>query len=148
MDPGDEADRIANEVERLGVVPAFILVTHDHGDHVGALTAIRRRYPVPVIRSQDGAGIEAGALRGRVRAITGHSPDSAVFIFEERGVAFTGDALFARSVGGAEPGEGYRTQIDRVRSAILSLPPATVLAPGHGPLTTVADERRRNPFFP
>ena len=148
VDPGDEPDRIAEALTSLGLQPLLILVTHDHGDHVGALAEIRRRYPVPVVKAGHRALLEVGRMRGRVCDIPGHSPDSAVFVFEDRRVAFTGDALFARSAGGAEPGAGYKSQLAGVATEVLSLPPGTVLCPGHGPLTTAGDEKRLNPFFP
>ncbi|MEK7475772.1 MAG: MBL fold metallo-hydrolase [Candidatus Coatesbacteria bacterium] len=148
VDPGDEPDRIVAAVESAGVAPAFILVTHGHGDHDGALAEVLRRWPVPVVRAEPGREFAVGGMRGRVREVPGHTEDSVVFIFDARRVAFTGDALFARSLGGTRGGAAYRSLLDRVAAEILSLPPDTVLAPGHGPLTTAGDERRLNPFFP
>lgn len=166
VDPGADARTVIAEVDRLGVTPAAILITHGHGDHVGALDAVRRDYPVPVLALEaerahlgarahgiafvmPGHAVEAGTLRLVVRHVPGHTDGMALFHDAGVGIAFTGDALFARSLGRASaPGTPYRTLLESVRREILSLPPETILCPGHGPLTTVADELRLNPFFP
>ena len=61
--------------------------------------------------------------------------------------AFVGDALFAGSLGGTRRRADYDRQRRAVADELLSLPPATTLYPGHGPATTVGEERRSNPFF-
>ena len=76
---------------------------------------------------------------------SGHTPDSISFIFEER-VAFTGDALFAGSIGGAS-GAAQREEIRLVREKILTLPEDCEIRPGHGPASTVGIEKVANPFF-
>ncbi len=166
IDPGFDAPAIEAAVTALHLDPAAILITHGHHDHVGALAAIRARYPVPVIglveeRAQLGdhaAGmtlvrpghpVTAGTLEGAFRHVPGHTAGMGVIVFAAAGLACVGDALFARSLGRASgPGAPYATLLRRVREEVLSLPPATILCPGHGPLTTAGDEVRLNPFFP
>jgi glyoxylase-like metal-dependent hydrolase (beta-lactamase superfamily II)/DNA-binding XRE family transcriptional regulator len=166
IDPGFDAPAIEAAVAALHLDPAAILITHGHHDHVGALPEIRARYPVPVIALVEerhhlgdhaagttfvrpGHVVEAGTLAGVFRHVPGHTDGMGVIVFAKPGVAFVGDALFARSLGRASaPGAAYQTLLRRVREEILSLPPETILCPGHGPLTTVADEQKLNPFFP
>lgn len=166
IDPGFDASAIEAAVADLHLDPVAILITHGHHDHVGALTEIRTRFPVPVIalleeRAQLGAHaagttfvrpghvVMAGTITGVIRHVPGHTDGMGVMVFAQPGIAFVGDALFARSLGRASaPGAPYQTLLQRVREEILSLPPATVLCPGHGPLTTVGEELRLNPFFP
>jgi glyoxylase-like metal-dependent hydrolase (beta-lactamase superfamily II) len=62
-------------------------------------------------------------------------------------VCFVGDTLFAGSIGRSNPGTLYRTHLDSVGQRVLTLPPAYRLLPGHGPATTVEEERRHNPFY-
>lgn len=166
VDPGFDAPAIEAAVAALAMEPAAILVTHAHHDHVGALADIRARYPVPVfalaneraLLGSHAAGmtlvrpghvVAAGTLNGVFRHVPGHTDGMGVIVFPDGGLACVGDALFARSLGRASaPGEPYRTLLRRVKEEILSLPAATILCPGHGPLTTTGDELRLNPFFP
>jgi glyoxylase-like metal-dependent hydrolase (beta-lactamase superfamily II) len=145
-----------------GLKLAWLLVTHGHRDHVAALADVRARHPAAQIRSEvagtpaagrnrPGEALAVGALRVGARATPGHAADGMTYVVTgwpggAPPVAFVGDAIFAGSMGGApEHGELAR---GRVRGEILTLPPATLLCPGHGPLTTVAEERAHNPFFP
>lgn len=166
VDPGFDAPAIEAAVTALHMDPAAILVTHGHHDHVGALAEIRARYPVPVFALagertllgahaagmalvRPGHEVTAGTLTGVFRHVPGHTDGMGIIVFPGHGIACVGDALFARSLGRASaPGAPYRTLLQRVHEEILSLPAPTVLAPGHGPLTTVGDELRLNPFFP
>jgi glyoxylase-like metal-dependent hydrolase (beta-lactamase superfamily II) len=166
IDPGFDAPAIEAAVAALHLDPVAILLTHGHHDHVGALPEIRSRYPVPVIALTEEKGllgghaagvtlvrpgheVTAGTLSGIFRHVPGHTDGMGVIVFREPGIAFVGDALFARSLGRASaPGERYQTLLRRVRDEILTLPPSTILCPGHGPLTTVRDELDLNPFFP
>ena len=83
----------------------------------------------------------------RTRHTPGHSPGGATFLIEGRDVeaAIVGDALFAGSIGGVRG--DYPATLAHIRDEILDLPDRTILCPGHGPLTTVAQEKSGNPFF-
>ena len=77
----------------------------------------------------------------------GHSPGGAVFHCERAGLAFVGDAIFSGSIGRTDfPGSSFETLADAIRHHIYTLPRDTVLYPGHGPATTVAQEAASNPF--
>ncbi|NLT59553.1 MAG: MBL fold metallo-hydrolase, partial [Candidatus Hydrogenedentes bacterium] len=84
-------------------------------------------------------------LAGRVLATPGHTPDALSLAFP--GMVFTGDALFAGSVGGTASPALARQQLDAIRNHIFSLPADTEIHTGHGPSSTVAIESRYNPFF-
>ncbi len=77
----------------------------------------------------------------------GHSPGSTSFLFE--GMVFTGDTLFKDSIGRYDllGGDGEQ-EIESISSKLLVLPDDTVVCPGHGPLTTVGEEKAHNPFHP
>jgi len=161
FDTGFDAEPIVRwiEGERLNLRQIFI--THTHGDHVAALEPLRVRYAgaglhtnakaAPAVhRNQPGACIEVGSLRITHRETVGHAEDGVTYVIRGFGggapeVAVVGDAMFAGSIGGA-PGKGRPTK-QAIREQILSLPAATLVCPGHGPLTTVGEQARVNPFF-
>jgi len=80
--------------------------------------------------------------------VPGHSPGSIAFYSEKDGCVFTGDALFAGSIGRTDlEGGDYDTLINSIQSRLFVLPPSTVVYPGHGSQTTIEKERMTNPFF-
>ncbi len=97
---------------------------------------------------KDGEEFSAAGLNWRAVEIPGHDPGEMVFILENGDHVFTGDTLFAGSVGRSDfPGGDGRALVSGVRRLLASLPPATPVHPGHGPSTTVEDEIRGNPFL-
>ncbi|HET7456840.1 MAG TPA: MBL fold metallo-hydrolase [Gemmatimonadaceae bacterium] len=176
VDPGAEGDRIVDAVEQSGATLDAIWVTHGHVDHVGAIAAVKRRWEVPVYLNAldeplyriadrqaamygipfespppadcaltDGATLTLGDLRFTVMHAPGHSPGLCVIHGE--GAVFAGDLLFAGSIGRTDlplsDGARMRESLARVQT----LDDATVVYPGHGPATTIGDERRSNPFL-
>jgi glyoxylase-like metal-dependent hydrolase (beta-lactamase superfamily II) len=90
--------------------------------------------------------IKVGSLTVRVIATPGHSPGSVCFLLD--GFLFGGDTVFAGSVGRTDlPGSSQEALMSSLRERLLSLPDETVIYPGHGPPTTVAEEKRSNPFL-
>ena len=84
----------------------------------------------------------------RVLLVPGHCPGSLCFLDEERGLLYGGDVLFAGSIGRTDlPGGDHALLIRGIREKILTLPDDTVVLPGHGPETTVGDERAGNPYL-
>lgn len=134
-----------------------VFVTHDHYDHTDGLGALLERYPVDLLSGKPSCGghpgavvrhgdeVAVGTLRGRVLAVPGHTPDALCLAFP--GMVFTGDALFAGSVGGTSSPSQAALQIEGIRKHILSLAPETEIHPGHGPSSTVSVEARHNPFL-
>jgi len=100
----------------------------------------------------DGDTVEVGAEKFRVLATPGHTPGGISLYCPEaadgRGVVFTGDALFAGGIGRTDfPGGDYDLLIESIRERLLTLPPETVVYPGHGPASTVGEEARTNQFL-
>jgi len=92
--------------------------------------------------------IQAGDIALEVRHTPGHSPGSVTLVDHVGRRAFTGDALFAGSIGRTDlPGGDMRTLLASIRSQILTLPDDFAVFPGHGEASTVGDERRGNPFL-
>jgi glyoxylase-like metal-dependent hydrolase (beta-lactamase superfamily II) len=137
----------------------LILLTHTHGDHIFELDRLKEKTGAPAFVGDrepiDGAetfaagrAFEAGALKIASRLTWGHSKGGITFVIGglARPVAVVGDAVFAGSMGGGAV--SYADALRTNRGEILTLPDSTIIAPGHGPLTTVGEEKIHNPFFP
>lgn len=162
VDPGTEGRHILDAIGRLDLKVTHILVTHAHGDHVGALREVSEatgadvccgRGDMPLLKGHGSAGAQpvedgwattVGRLKVRALALPGHTPGGTAYATDQ--AVFSGDALFAGSLGGAA-GEGYLTQIQAVRTKVLSLGGDVRIFPGHGPITTVGEEQSHNPFI-
>jgi len=161
FDTGWDARPILKTIEDNQLLLRHVFVTHSHHDHVAGLGKLRDAYPkvklhssskhAPVDqRNKPNEIIHLGGLRVTYRDTPGHADDGVTYIVgnwqeDAPHVAFVGDAIFAGSMGGA-PLRGPLAK-QRIREQILTLPPATLICPGHGPLTTVAEEKANNPFF-
>ncbi len=96
----------------------------------------------------DGEEMQYGALRLRAIATPGHTPGGMAFYFEDEAVVFTGDSLFCRSIGRTDlPGGDYRQLIESLSAMMSVLPDDVTAYPGHGPSTTIGQERGGNPFL-
>lgn len=94
-----------------------------------------------------GAELTLGSLTWRVLDVSGHSPAGRALYCPQAGVVFTGDALFAGSIGRTDfPGSDHRRLLDNIRRNLYTLPAETVVYSGHGPPTTIGNERKSNPF--
>lgn len=160
FDTGSDADGLFRVMESLGVDLKALFLTHTHRDHVAAYDSILAAKPgLPSYVSalepygqatglSHGTAFSMDHLQIEARLTPGHSPGGLTYLVEglERPLAFVGDALFCLSQGGV-PKSAYQAARQANREQIFSLPDETVLCPGHGPLTTVAWERARNPFY-
>ncbi|MCE3236826.1 MAG: glyoxylase-like metal-dependent hydrolase, partial [Vampirovibrio sp.] len=136
-----------------------IFITHTHMDHLADLDTLQQKSEAdsygsaaenplglkPLVH-QD--GLVLGSLRIRVLGTSGHTPGGLSYFIEglSKPLVVVGDALFAGSMGGAA--YAYQEALKNNRERILSLPDTTVICPGHGPLTTIGEEKAHNPFFP
>jgi len=161
IDPGDETFRIVKEVSKLGLTIRYILLTHGHMDHTGGVAELKRItqarvgiHPLdagglaiqPDMRLEDGQKIPLGAFHLTVLHTPGHSPGGVCF--HAPGVVFTGDTLFAGSIGRTDfPGGDHGLLIKAVREKIFPLGDGLRMYPGHGPASTIGQERKTNPFF-
>jgi len=103
--------------------------------------------PPPDIDLSEGQQIDVGTLTLQVLFTPGHSPGGVTFYEADEGVAFVGDVLFSRGVGRTDlHGGDQRTLMRSIKEVLFALPDDTVIYPGHGPRTTLAREKRTNPW--
>ncbi|MFC1917739.1 MBL fold metallo-hydrolase [Chloroflexota bacterium] len=162
IDPGAEADKIMAAVEESGLTIKLIIVTHGHIDHVGAFDQVRTATKAPAAMHANDAGerqeepgklqflkdedtIEIGDMRFTVLHTPGHS--SGGISLYGHGIVFSGDTLFNFGIGRYDlPSSDYQQLVTSL-NRLISLPEDTSVLPGHGPDTTVAAEKRGNPFL-
>lgn len=157
IDAGELSAAIPDYVEAKGLRLTAIFITHDHYDHTGGLSEAVKHFGAAVYAGsprpggvkakvvRQGDTLPLGKLRGAIAATPGHTPDGLSLIFP--GHVFTGDALFAGSVGGTGSPELAAQQLERIRHNLFTLPGDYAVHVGHGPSTTIEIERSFNPFF-
>jgi hydroxyacylglutathione hydrolase len=161
FDTGFDAQPVLDCVAAEQLSLRHLFITHSHYDHVEALPKIRAAFPkvrlhsgsknAPVDqRNKPAEIIHLGGLRVTHRETPGHAADGVTYIVgnwqeDAPHVAIVGDTIFAGSIGNGNGAWDLARQ--KIREQILSLPADTLLCPGHGPLTTVAEEKEHNPFF-
>ena len=167
IDPGDEPDVVQAELARRGWTAAGVLVTHAHIDHIGAVAAVARdagaevwmpageadllrEHPAspyaPEHLLEGGEHVDLAGIEFAVTLVPGHSPASVAFGTD--GHLFVGDVLFAGSVGRTDlAGGDMQTLLESIATLMREYPPETIVLPGHGPVTTLGDERDTNPFL-
>ena len=177
IDPGGDPSEVLDYLEKSGLALTHILNTHLHFDHTAGNKALAEATGAPVLANQGDAylldtwlgkggdmglplidpfswdNLEPGGrafagLECRILHTPGHSEGSLTFHFPEIGTAFVGDLIFYRSIGRTDfPGGDLDVLKRSVRDHIFTMPEETVLLSGHGPETTVGDEKNHNPFF-
>jgi hydroxyacylglutathione hydrolase len=104
--------------------------------------------PLPGLELHDGDELEVGTLRFTVLHTPGHTPGHVCFYEKAHGVLFDGDVLFCRSIGRTDlPGGDFRQMMDSIHKVLFALPDDTAVYSGHGPATTIGDEKRYNPWL-
>lgn len=95
-----------------------------------------------------GQTLQLGAVGFGALDVSGHSPGGLAFYCEDAGMVITGDALFAGGIGRTDfPGSNHRQLVDNIHAQLMSLPNETIVYPGHGPCTTIGEERTQNRFL-
>jgi glyoxylase-like metal-dependent hydrolase (beta-lactamase superfamily II) len=176
FDPGDEADKIIDRITISGAVPAMIINTHCHYDHIGAVEKLRKKFNIPFLVHElekeystdpsknysamsgknisiepdgtftEGDILKAGSIDIEVIHTPGHTLGSCCF--RAGHILISGDTLFAGSVGRADLyGGNEKTLTESIKEKLMRLDDDTVVIPGHGRQTTIMDEKRFNPFL-
>lgn len=161
FDTGMDAAPVLSCLAENQLTLRHIFITHSHWDHVEALPKIREAWPKAKVhsgsknapvdqRNKQSEIIHLGGLRVTHRETPGHAEDGVTYLVgnwqeDAPHVAIVGDTIFAGSMGRGN--DSWELARQKVREQILALPPETLLCPGHGPLTTVAEEKEHNPFF-
>ena len=176
IDPGADASAILKTVKSLGLRIKFIVLTHSHMDHIGALAEVKqdtgapvaihqeeaeslrrpqfrimvapfsKTPPPPDIILKEGDTIAIGKISFRVLHTPGHTP-GGISLYT-KGIVFTGDTLFNFGIGRADfPGSNYEQELESIAEKLMTLPDNTTVCPGHGPDSTIGVERRGNPFL-
>lgn len=176
IDPGADSQKIIDKINQLGLRIKYIILTHGHFDHTAATTAVKQatgarlavheadasvlnddflprmmgmtveKIPEPDILLRGWESLELGDMQFTVLHVPGHSPGGTALYGCD--AVFTGDALFAGGIGRTDlPGGDYNVMMESLNTRLLTLDDDIKVYPGHGPDTTIGDERRGNPFL-
>jgi hydroxyacylglutathione hydrolase len=161
FDSGADCMPVIEEIKKRNLTLQDVYLTHTHVDHVmeldrllekaGGSIGVHVNEAEPLDKAasfKPGVTFSLGRLHIETRDTSGHSAGGTTFLIHglDRPLAIVGDALFAGSVGGIK--SDYKAGLKRIRENILTAQDGTIIAPGHGPLTTVIQEKTSNPFFP
>lgn len=158
FDSGADCSALLEKSKSEGLTIKLILLTHAHPDHVADLARLVEATGAPIYLSEreqaphaqpiaEGENFTVGGLTIESVLTWGHSPGGMTFFVRglDQPVAIVGDSLFAGSMGGGNV--SYEDAVRNNLEKIFTLPNDTILCPGHGPLTTVAEEKEHNAFF-
>jgi hydroxyacylglutathione hydrolase len=158
FDTGADCTEMLERIEDQKLTGTLILLTHAHPDHVADLARLKKKTGAPVFISAresapgaqafaEGKRFQVGKHEIEARLSRGHSPGGTTFVVTglAHPVAVVGDSIFAGSMGGGNV--SYEAAVKNNLEKILTLPNDTIICPGHGPMTTVAEEKQHNPFF-
>ncbi len=177
IDPGADAREILTAINRLNLKIELIVITHSHFDHIGAVKAVKvatgakfaaggnvktapgafvrlvsamsgssASLAEPDIVLKDGDTIDIDDLHFKVLYTPGHCADEICLY--GHGILFSGDTLFYQGIGRTDfPGCSFEQLEYSIKKKLYTLPDDTIVYPGHGPQTTIGDEKRGNPFI-
>lgn len=176
VDPAGDYDKIAQVINKAGYDLEYVILTHGHGDHIGAVNELKTHFNAKVMIHQedkemlldptlnmsgrmgaevsinpdevlkDGDELKVGTLSLKIIHTPGHTKGSACILVD--GVLFSGDTLFFNSIGRTDlyGGDGNKI-LKSISNKLMILPENTVVYPGHGRQTTIKNEIEKNPFF-
>lgn len=177
IDPGAEPERLMGVAEKKGVRLEAVYNTHGHIDHAGGVEVIKQKLGIPFAMHKEDEfllallpdqarmfgvasvavptvdialhhddDIQVGGCKGRVIHTPGHTPGGVCFHFDD--ALFVGDTLFAGSIGRTDlPGGSLQELLTAIKERLLILDETLVVLSGHGPDTTIGEEKRYNPFL-
>lgn len=176
FDMAAPSEEIIKDIKNLDLNLKYLFITHGHGDHIAGIQMIKETFQVKLgiheldaemlsnaqknlsiywnenviapaadLLLKDGDMFQAGDMKIKVIHTPGHTKGGVCFLIND--ILISGDTLFAESIGRTDlPGGDYQTLLNSIQEKIFNLPGDTVVYPGHGPATTVEDERVGNPF--
>ena len=178
IDPGASAKALAQRIRQEELIPVAIFLTHGHCDHAGAAEKLAKELDVKIyaqkeekdtledpnknlsalmgqkesypadVYLQDEQELDLAGFHIRVLHTPGHTTGSCCYYFSYEGVLFSGDTLFAQSVGRTDFPGGSMSQIVRsIKSKLMVLPERTTVYPGHNDVTSIEHERMYNPYL-
>ncbi|MCT4621466.1 MAG: MBL fold metallo-hydrolase [Marinisporobacter sp.] len=177
IDPGGDADEILKYIEKNGLTLEFILLTHAHGDHIGGIPKLKEMKNVPIFLHKEDEGMLMDASKNLSSMMSGPnvgaSPDKLIsdgdvislgnlklniihtpghtrggICIKVLDILFTGDTLFANSIGRTDfEGGSFEQIIDSIKRKLLVFDDGVKVLPGHGPYSTIGAERIHNPFI-
>lgn len=177
VDPGDEGEFLVNRSRALGLQSDYILITHGHADHIRDNEYVKRETDAKIVIHpkdapmltnpiqnisammgmpwtsppadlyfREGEPFRVGEIVFDVLHLPGHSPGSVCLVHDP--IALVGDVLFCGSIGRTDFPEGsYEQLVGNIKKKLLPLGDHVRVFPGHGPDTTMGQERRTNPFL-
>lgn len=138
IDPGAEKEKIEKELNNLELVE--VLVTHNHFDHTGALSYFLEKYKL-------NCNEKSNEFLYETIKTPGHSKDSVTFYFPNKKVMFTGDFLFQGTIGRMDLPGGDIKEMQKSLQLISSYNDEIKIYPGHGPSTTLGEEKKRTSYY-
>ncbi|MBO5070758.1 MAG: MBL fold metallo-hydrolase [Roseburia sp.] len=178
IDPGASAKKLAEILEKEELKPVAILLTHGHFDHAGGAAELAEHFGIPVYAEEheketlenpglnlsgwegrectyhadnflkDEQEIDLAGFHIRVLFTPGHTVGGCCYYFSYQNVLFSGDTLFAQSIGRTDFPKGSASQLIRgIKEKLMILPDETVVYAGHNENTTIGTERMYNPYL-
>lgn len=169
LDPGGDGEMLENEIIKLGYKVKYILLTHGHFDHVGGVEYLTQKFDIPYYITKvdedfmkedssvfgtlsgsdhylkEGDRIKFGKKEISVIETPGHTKGGVCFFIEDK--LFSGDTLFQGSIGRTDfLGGDFEEIINSIKNKLLPLGDEVEVYPGHGPMSTIGYEKRRNPY--
>ena len=171
VDPGADEELVAKAAEAEGAKIAGVLLTHAHFDHIGAIPGLKARFPempiyvhpsdeamfghpfnryepeYPSFPKPDGIVDARKFPLAEVVETPGHTPGGVCYYFKDDGVLLSGDTLFAGSIGRTDLPGGSMSTLMASLAKLKALPDGVKVVPGHGPSTTIGEEKKTNPYL-